>query len=503
MLEDLKKAQHGGKSQDRLRIYVAAALLIGLAIYYMAANSKTAPEPAPDATPAATVLGLAPSPPPVDLSKLPARDDDAEHDAIQLGPYEYALGYVREHGQGLAGIARRMAAGELDALPFPQARGQVFEVRGKVVAMVRQAWPTDTRRLWQVVVQGKDGGRVVVIKDAFASDEEEGRPLDALGASTNPIAEDDLVVVRGLYLQRRTGTVGHEILREPVPVLLAAPPNLAFRKTRDLYPPITDPREADWDEVKDRFLAETRNLDEPALYQVLAWAKRRGHDAIREDLRTGKLQAEPFEEPLFLRWADELESVKTANDPRPLTDSLRGRLFTTSGLLANFVYLGWDKIPHTADGWGVDSFYLLDLCSDHHGNAVLRTATPWTLGTFPGITGARDQHVRITGFFLKNHSYEKKEGGPITTPFFIVIDVQPAPPGPSPYRELIWIVAGAICVLGFLFWLVLVRGEGRESRRLTDYRMSLRRRIRERSGGPRLGGPPAADADADADAPDG
>jgi len=107
----------------------------------------------------------------------------------------------------------------------------------------------------------------------------------------------------------------------------------------------------------------------------------------------------------------------------------------------------------------------------------------WPLETYAGVTGT-EQHVRIYGFFLKNHTYETKfvrDGGPaqITMPMFIVVHVEPIRLKDLPYRTMIWVLSGVLLLIFVVFYLVFVRGEKREADRMDAYRRKLRKRIRD------------------------
>lgn len=144
--------------------------------------------------------------------------------------------------------------------------------------------------------------------------------------------------------------------------------------------------------------------------------------------------------------------------------------------------------------------YILDLISDHYANVALRVFMPFPLDDFPDVKGERAERLRVTGLFVKNFTYKTRrpseEGGYdlLTVPFFVVLHVASDEGGRSPYKPLIWIIAGAIVVLGILFYVVLVRGESKERDRMDERRRALRKRVRELHPpdfGPHGGAPPA------------
>ncbi|MFV1959742.1 MAG: hypothetical protein ACC662_10065, partial [Planctomycetota bacterium] len=483
MLDHLKsEAQRTGGAQTRLRMYMAALLVLGAVVLLIAQwpraeGTDTLPQAPPDPV-------RAPEGPTIDRERLPPVDDDASQARWQREALDYLLGIAEKN---FLVQAETVTPAVLDGLPFAEARGRVFEVRGKVADMAVEEYGTGGGRLWSVVLEGKDGHRVIVLKQAFASDQAGGRPEDALRTSTEYIQTGDALLVRGIYLQRRVGTVGSSLLRKPVPALVATPPSKAFRKVLFSADPISSPADAAWDDVKDRFLRDTRRWDEPALYQVIEWARRVGHEKIHEDIVKGRMPALPWGQETFLRWSEEIES-KTANAPRPFTHSARGKFFSPRGLVGDFVYQGWDEVTRLGSSWGVNHIYTLDVQSDEYGNAFIRTISAFPLSDYAGVTGKKGQHVTIYGFFLKNHTYESKlrgaGGGPalVTMPLFIVVDAEPILPGPLPYQTLVWGIAVVIFILAVLFYFVLIRGEGREAARMERYRAKLKRRIREREG---------------------
>ena len=184
---------------------------------------------------------------------------------------------------------------------------------------------------------------------------------------------------------------------------------------------------------------------------------------------------------------------------------MRGQLFKTTGLVASYLREGWKTMPREASVYGVDTLYLFDLMSDHWGNKIIRTWSPWPIETFPGIRNPTDtdepQHVTVYGYFLKNFTYSTRQkrgkgAADITMPMFIVMHVEPVTNLASPYRNLIWILSGVILLLFVVFYFVFVRGEKKEAERMEAYRRKLRKRIRDH-GGVQLPGAKGGDAAAE------
>src|SRR5437764_1443410 len=63
-------------------------------------------------------------------------------------------------------------------------------------------------RLWSFALEGADGKRIVVVHPGLGTNPAEDKPADAFhpGTAPVPLENGDLVRVRGIYLQRRTGT---------------------------------------------------------------------------------------------------------------------------------------------------------------------------------------------------------------------------------------------------------------------------------------------------------
>lgn len=475
MLDHLKteRQQSGG----RLRAYMTALLIMGgalVVIYKTSSQDVATPEP--------PTVPAAPPPLTVDVERLPA-DTDVVHTAYDAAALEY-LSQLSERRP--YDSPERITPAALAARPFDAVRGEVFEVQGRITSIHQEVHGRgDLQRLWSVVVEGEDGGRVVFLKLGRASDFEAGRPEDAWALDRKSLEEGQRVLARGIVLQRRTGTIGSALLRDPVPVLVAAPPSFAFRLLEDPAAPIGDLVAADFDDIEDEFLAQTRSLDEPALYQVVQWAREQGADALREALRSGELPSEHWGAPEFERWSKELEDP---DGGRSFTLASRGRVFYTEGILVSRAEEGWKELPRGASAWGVHSLEAWHLWSDYYGNVMLRMYSPFPISAFPGVepdAARRRQNLRVYGVFLKNHTYEKPqksrkhEGAQlVTSPFFVVLHVESYNPPAPPYDELVWVISGLIVLLAGLFWLVLRGSEKKQAQELEARRLAIRRRAR-------------------------
>lgn len=508
MFEQLKtEAATAGGPQSRIGVMIGALLVLGAVIFGVATFSgKKGPERLPGAQDPREVEAVVEAA--IDTSRLPAEDDASVHGQYQAD----GVAYLREVvDQDLSRLALRMSPEAIQAIPFAEARGEVFEVQGGIEALVQEAWgPNDKERLWSVLIEGADGGRVIVLRHSLGSDHEGGRPDDAFRDATDYLEVGDRVLARGVYLQRRTGTFGTAIVREPVPVLMATPPAMAFRKLPRPAVAVDHPLEADWDDIKDRYIGETQHWQEPALFQVIQWARAYGHDRIVADIRSGKLKVEYWGKDVFDQWGEEVEN-EDSSAPRPFTESLRGRVFKTTGLIGSFQRESWATMPRISSAWDIDTLYLLDLVSDHWGNRAIRSWSAFPLETYGQVKGDKWEHVAAYGFFLKNHTYKTRQlrdgtSADHTMPMFIVIHMEPLPIETPPYGTLMWFIGGTLVLLGVVSYFVLGHGAKKEEERLHAQRIARRR---ARTGGMPLnpkggeGGEPGGDSDGDSDGESG
>jgi hypothetical protein len=133
------------------------------------------------------------------------------------------------------------------------------------------------------------------------------------------------------------------------------------------------------------------------------------------------------------------------------------------------------------------------LLSDHYQNVALRVFSPWPVASFDGVAGKPEEHVRLYGLFIKNFTYDTKHKRPdgtdrllpITVPMFVVLHGEPYPEeeaGEAMRTAMLW-VAGAMVLFGLLFYVVLIRGGAKQTQRMEEHRLALRKRIRAKGQG--------------------
>ncbi len=424
MFEDLKKQEvinSSAQERTRLILFVGGCLLLGVLLVALPLFSDDKDEEAEKAALPVEADDQAPTvtAPVVDgealwalVTKEITGPDGAPTRVEHTDSWaDDAIQYMRSHVRGspLTHAATRVDPGALGALDPQEAAGQVFEVRGYVTARTEQVWQTERRRLWTLLIATDDddvGKRALAIVPGLASDPDSGAPSYAyrLGPKER-VSPGHYVIVRGYYLQRRTGSVGDISLSEPTPVLYAT----SWRHPKDpsdRQPAPASLQEIRWKDVKDRFLADTKKLQVTAVRQTVQWARQQGAARLREMIDDGSLPTTEWDQDVFNgAWYDEV-SLRT-DESRPWTENARGQVFRTSGLVASVSHEGWDTTQ--ANAFGVDHYELVDLFSDHYSNSVMRTISPFPLSAFEGVTGEKNEHVWIYGVFVKNHSYEKRQ----------------------------------------------------------------------------------------------
>jgi hypothetical protein len=469
MFENLKSAQQAGSTarERRRMIFLAVALLATAGTFLGVRSCRTLPGTRlPDAR---DVARSRPEERRVDRAKLLALAPDGPqtHGAWQVE----ALQHVREVALlGLSDAPRPVTTRALAAEPVAEVAGTRFEVEGRLTGLTSTEFRSERERLWACVLEGSDGGQVVVVKLASASDPGQGAPTDAWPLAPVELQPGDRVLARGLYVQRRVGTVGGIALSEPTPVLLAG----QFRRQVDPpADPIGHPSEASYERIDDRWFAGTARLDDPALFELLQHLTVRGHAALREDIRAGRWPSAPWGRDEFDLWSAEVSSAR-ADMPRPFTEGARGRLFRTSGVVGKVLVEDWDALRPNA--WGVNSWHVVYLMSDYYGNSVIPCLSPFSWDTF-GVDDWRtqSQRVYVHGVFVKNYSFDtaklKPEGegaARATLPLFVIVDVEPYPMGPRQTASaVVWVLGGIVALLGTLFFL-LMRLERRDEQRLRE-----------------------------------
>jgi len=502
MLDDLKKSQRsrsGAQERVKLSLYVAGMLVLGGVIVLGTQGGGKATDKA--AGPAA----VAPGDDPAAVIEAPLLDprevvrlgdaDAAAPDRWCDGVLQYVLD-IRRRGR-IGDVVARHTVSDLAGLSG-DPRGHVFEVEGKVTEVAGEAWKpnpdsTGNERLWTVVLEDAGVVPVLAVKYGNRSDYGEGAPVDAkpTGIRGERIAAGQSVIVRGVYVQRRTGSFGATAITKPAPVLLAT----AFRI---VVPPaerskvISNLGEALWEDVHDRTNRESRKWDEDALYEVIQWARARGYDACRDDILHGDLGWKPWERKRYDLWKKEVSVERDV--PRPVTEASRGKVFRFSGIIGEAFDYGWEDLPRNR--FAVDRIAGVTLLSDHYYNVSHRLFLAFPLKTFPGVTGAKEEHLRLYGVFIKNDTYDTRfklpDGSgrvqPATVPLFVVLHAERFPEeeaGQTMRTAMLW-VAGAMVLFGLLFYIVLIRGGQRQVERMEEHRVALRRRIRAKGQGATL-----------------
>lgn len=512
MLDDLKKEQQAGiaaKERLKLSLYVGGLLLMGVLIYMGTASKKIQSKVSED--PSAATIGevAAPAPAPVpvlepaELQRLVATSG-MEPDRWSVPGIEY-LRKIRRTGR-IGPVTRRLDPAALWTLDPTTARGESLDLSGRVVAISRETYGTDpdddSGRIWSVILEGADGTQVIACSYALRSEVAEGPPADTRppGVRAERIQVGQTIIARGVYLQRRTGTLGEIQLRPETPALftfhyrIVVPPD-------QRNPLISALDEALWSEVRDRFNRESRTWDEDALFEVIQWARAQGYEKCREAVLNGELGWSDWGADRFKAWKDEVRVDE--DDPRPVTEGSRGKVFRVAGIVGEVLDFGWERIPRNP--WGVDEFQVVTLLADHYLNVSLRMFLPYPIDTFKDVEGTRAEHIRVYGVYIKNLTYDTKHkraddsgrAHPVTAPMFVVLHAEPYPDDIAQQRmrsAMAW-VAGGMLIFGLLFYFVLIRGSRRQNRDMEQHRLALRRRIRAKGQGPKFPAAPPSEGD--------
>ena len=519
MLDDLKKDRQAGlgaQERVKLSLYVAMLIMLGASIWMgtqcsarMQALEESPEEVPPDEAPEKPGPVLDP----VEVDTL-VRGEGAEPDRWSDAGITYLRRIQRRGSFGARAepvTTAALAAAKAPAGAEGALRGHYVEVLARVTDVAREVYrpgegPTDSERLWTVVLEGQDGATAIGIKHALKSEVAEGPPVDLKPpqVSADRIEKDHWVLVRGVYLQDRVGTFGETQLGDPTPVLFATQWRIVV-PPEQRTPLISSLDEALWSEVGDRFMAESRNWEEDAVYEVLRWARATGRETIRKQLEDGTLPWEAWDAERFQAWRKEV--AVDADAERPLTEGSRGKVFRISGIVGEVLQFGWERIPRNP--WGVDEFQILRVLADHYQTVAFQSFLPWPINAFEGVSGAKGEHVYVYGVFVKNYTYDTKHAHkdgsgrrhPITTPMFVVLHAEPFPEEAAAEairRSMMW-VAGGMVLFGLLFYIVLIRGSRGQDERMEEHRMALRRRARAKAQGgssPKTAGQTAADAEA-------
>ena len=516
MLNDLKKEQLAGsaaRERIRLSLYVGGLLLMGTLIYMGTAARKI--QKSADPEPAAQ--GEADAPPPQPLPLLDPAELERRIAASGEEPIRWSVAgveYVRQiRRTGRIGpVVERLDPQGLWALVPAAARGRTYDLHGRVVAVSRETYGTEpgdeSGRLWSVILEGEDGTQVVALSYAMRSEAQEGPPTDMRPPAVRGelIAPGQYVIARGVYLQRRTGSLGEIQLVPETPTLFAFHYRIAVPPA-ERNPEIDSLDDALWSEVRDRFNKESRTWDEDALFEVIRWARTQGYEACRKAVLEGDLGWSEWGRERFQTWKEEVRVDE--GDPRPITEGSRGQVFRVAGIVGEVLDFGWERIPRNP--WGVDEFQVVTLLADHYRNVSLRMFLPYPITTFPGVKGNKADHIRVYGVFIKNLTYDTKfkreddsgRAHPVTSPMFVVLHAESYPDDIAQERmrgAMLWVAAGML-VFGLLFYFVLIRGSRRQNREMEEHRVALRRRIRAKGQGPKLPAGPTSRGDGEAPPP--
>jgi hypothetical protein len=545
MFESLQQ-QRGTSSKDKRRLVVSlgAALAIGAVAFggsqffsgappvrpsVPAKHAPTGPTRALDVTPLADVAkGVSPAA--FDVPALrhvlaevtrdrwarrlapKARAELAKEEArarLKGEPVIEASRPLDDEGVELEETAHVAALPAADAGKYVECKGVVasFDPAGFVLSELGAA-----RRVWALELQGADGTHVVFLDSEVPRDR---RPLpasmgptipadggDGAGGAdtTRPAAPTqrpafdvgDLVRARGYVLQQRVGSIGPITLAAATPVLVGRD----YRPAVKPPPSPKSPTDVATEDVQDRAVEDTWDVDAFAHFATMYWAQSRGHDALWADLRARSLPYTRWQRTQFIKWSGEVKnSAKAGPDPRTWTNESRGKVFLLSGILVAADLEDWDTVPDNAYDVGRRWVYRL-VCDDYGQDAMIRFDSPFPLEAFPGVTKPdtkNPQRVRIYGVFLRNHSYvplgsmdpevqAKFRADPehyVTVPAFVALHIAPDPLGESAplYENAFfwsWVI---ILVLALVFFGVMRGVDRREEGRMRSREARIRHAI--------------------------
>jgi hypothetical protein len=491
MLEHLKAERTSGfgpKERTRLSVMVALCLVLGGVIY---SSRGCAEEP----------FGAPPTPPPakpaeagrpLDLKPLEGlRARGGESPTWDFEPLDFVLGEVAS-GTLRRDPGAKKTVEEVLALDPKKAPGDFLEVRGKVVSLDQEDFESKTRpsinRLWVFGLEDEQGRRIVVVHGANSNDPDGGSPTDAYRAvSTYHLKDGDGVRVRGIYLQRRTGTVGSLPLDGPTPVLVGR----SYRRAPSgpVSPPPASLADIDWTEVHDRFLAETRSVDDPTHFRAWRWAEKKGPKVLAQEIASGAIPVSPWAQAATIKFNADMEaerkSPEGAPDQREWLRAQRGKVFVTTGMFGEVEEEDWSLVP--PNDFDVGTRWNVWIVSDFHGFLAVPFDSPVPPTAFPGVTGERGQRLKLYGVYTRNLTYMIKPDAEkpgisreVTMPLFVLLHAEPFNPYVRrPFYEtfFFWVTVSLI-LLGILFYFVLIRGERKESSEMESRRIALRKRIR-------------------------
>jgi hypothetical protein len=498
MFDDLKAARPArSKEKTRLWVTVAACLVLGTAIYggkmgCSAQPDRKVPVAVEEAAKEKEKEKAAPA---VELDRtplLPLAESGGPLDDFDGKALEYVTTAAEKDS-----LSRRpwktATPAEILAADPKEAIGRMIETKGIVRNLDREerefpGMPPGTGRLWAFSLEGPDGAQIAVVRRGSSHNSvdeqrpEAWMPLPGSG-SGRKLKDGDLVMVRGIYLQRRTGTIARISLPGPTPVLVGR----EFRFTEDPNPPLENPSQASFSKIQDRFLKDMGSVESDAAKQIVQWAQKLGHAEIVRRIDSGEIPVEPWGRDEFAIWRREMaaEQDSRAPDRRTFAPAQRGKAFWMTGILQDFLQEDWDRLPPNA--FGVDKRWKVYVLSDHHGYLPLVFDSPFPVTEFPGVAGLPKERVRMYGIYVQTHTFEvghtpeSSRRGPVESPFFVLLDLRPlAFPGRTPILKnpffWTWVSLG---VFGVVFFLVLSRVEKKEKAAIDAQSLRIRRRQRE------------------------
>lgn len=537
MFESLKQQPRGMSPRERTGLYVklAAAAVLGVAIFGGGVKLFTSSKDHPLVTAAPVVGRAADAFRPLDLAPLAAlREGDGAPKDLDGGALKHLLAEVafdralrrspvpadraeRERRRFLSPFPSVVAtAADVAALDPKTSPGQLVELRGVATKVDPAAFALpalgDARKVHGMVVVGEDGTPVAVLdaelpRDRRPPERDPSAPTDAPQPTTRPPFEEGQPVrVRGYYLQRFAGRLGPLELAAPTVVLVGR----EYRPALDAPPPPPNLEAVIPAISPDRSRDDTWDVEDPAYWMTMHWARSIGNARLVQGLVDGKLPWRRWGRPQFLQWSRELGLDKPdadnrlpATDPRRTTNESRGRVFLLTGVLAAYEHDDWDRVPDNA--YDLDRRFVYRLSCDHYvTDALVRFDSPFPISTFPGVhlpNPKAPQRVRVYGVFLRNHSYtpagpsdplaraafEQREDRDLTVPMFVAIHLQPDPlpkPGPLWKNPFFWTWMG-LAAFFVTFFVVMRTMDAREDgaanvrdahRRAKIYGEVLRRR---------------------------
>ena len=496
MFNDLQQQRSGLRTKERTRLFLSLAVLLVLGCLIWGVRfgaPATAPKPTdeppgPAHAPEAALHELDPAP---FASIRAGTTGPAAFDAPAL---DYAL---KEIAAGRLARAPKLVLEPKDVLALDptSSAGTLIEVLGTVRGLDKEAYDSRDNpahdRLWSFALEGADGARIAVVVGAMSTNPEGGRPRDRRTGGEAPayLEDGNLVRARGIYLQRRTGAIGGLTFDAPTPVLVGR----EFRRAVRPPPAPETISGADWESLQDRNLESTQRVDDDVQYQLLLWMKSKGHDEILKELRSGAIPVKGWTRDTFTRWSYEFEHDTNldAPDPRTWTNAARGQVFTTTGLLADYLQEDWDTVGSNLYDVGSRSKYWIK--SDYYANVLMMMDSAFPLSTFPTVPTPRKDirpRVRVYGIFVRNFSYKlgaqvalyrPDRPGEITVPYFLLLHMEPDTPyrtAPLIENPFFWTWV-SLALFGGIFFLVMSRMEKKEVAMIT----AIQKRVRKTSRG--------------------